>query len=210
MRLTKAEALTFRSNLQAWQTPLAFESYLHVIRSDRLGDLLIDARAGFYRDAYVASRFSRALHATEVRLLADDRPDFEIRSSRETLAFEVTEADSDGRRRGDEIREALATVGPDISGIPSDSWAEPKQVFNMLAKAAKNKSSSKYNPTWGLIIYLNQWEFFAAENSTIEDVMLEATQVARSFFAEIWILWGKTLYLRWNNGSPCVTKVACP
>lgn len=69
--------------------------------ADAMGDeLLVAHGTSFFRDARIAAWFARHRNATRVRLLSEERPDFEIEIAGEVISYEATEADRKGRRRG--------------------------------------------------------------------------------------------------------------
>jgi hypothetical protein len=99
-----------RDTLDAWATELSTWTPADSFRTriDQIARSIprsIFFRQGgltFLREAWIASRTACALQAGSVRLVAAQRPDFEVQIGGQIEQFEATEADMDGRRRGDE------------------------------------------------------------------------------------------------------------
>ncbi|MDA9405229.1 hypothetical protein XH79_41725 [Bradyrhizobium sp. CCBAU 45389] len=108
------------------------------------------AGLAFLRDAWIAARAATALSSDLVRLVPADRPDFEIHIDGQIQQFEATEADQDGRRRGDEP--ALAELSPD----PVEKWRERFEAIPAaLDQVVTKKIGKDYPPGVGLMIYVN-------------------------------------------------------
>ena len=167
--------------------------------------LITDAGLGFFRDAQRALNFATLLRAEKVRLTATDPPDFELQISGEIRAFEVTEADIPGRKRGDEYKEKRrlrTSGGPVVRHLTAEEMPSSQVVASILKRAAERKTDDRYLPEWGFLIYLNVWNF-GAERNEVEAVMHEATTVVKDRFSTVWILWQDAAYRIWDNGQPC-------
>ncbi|MCK1618043.1 hypothetical protein IVA96_15600 [Bradyrhizobium sp. 159] len=114
--------------------------------------------------------------------------------------FEVTEADMDGRRRGDEID--LHALEPD----PVENWqrrfeAIPAALNRVVAK----KVSKDYPPGVSLVIYLNLgcYGAYTAEGLPI---ISESTSAARAKFRSVFVMWEGVLYKFWEGGKPATER----
>jgi hypothetical protein len=200
--LTRGERRQWLDEFCRWQTPLSFSARVDDLWRERGDFLLTDPRAAFFREAHSAARFGRLRSANLVRLIAADRPDFELQIGSIIQQYEFTEADMPGRRRGQEIEADRAIASDDlvIRPFPSEEWLTPAMADQILRGAAAKKSSAKYDPTWGLLILLNPIEFGAFQ-AEIESVMRDATASAGRRFADVWVLWSGRAYHTWSAGT---------
>src|SRR5579864_4104781 len=102
MRLTADEIRSHRVRLSQWQSPAEMRAAAEQLM-DHLGceDLFNQAGLDFVRETWVAGEFADKRRASSVRLIPDNRPDFELRlESGELEAFELVEAHAFGRERG--------------------------------------------------------------------------------------------------------------
>ncbi len=182
----------WQRKLQEWHSPEEFRDKLHDLCAEHGRNLLTAPRAGFFRDADPACRFALLRAASKVRLVAARRPDFEIDVAKGAREFEVTEADTPGRRRSDEVKGRRE---------PDAGWPTPDIAEQILRESAARKSDGRYEPGWGLLILLNQWNI-GVDQRAIEGRMADATAVAKDRFAEVWVLWQDTAYNTWLGGAP--------
>jgi hypothetical protein len=186
VRAAKVPALNkWKSDLERWTFTGEFTAYVEAISGEMGGELLAAQGAGFFRDAQIAAWFAEHRSATRVHLLETDRPDFEIEVDGTCFQYEATEADVEGRKRGDEYRE------PTPSGSifsPEKEWLIPADAEKALRRAATKKANRKYGSTCGLVIFLNPGAF-PSHISEIKSLMKSATEPAKDFFADIWVLW---------------------
>jgi hypothetical protein len=103
-RIPRETLEAWRAELSQWLQPDVFRSRVDELIAPLFRRGLFFRQAGlmFLRDAWIASRVSMALSSDSVRLVSAERPDFEIAHEGQIRQFEATEADMDGRRRGDE------------------------------------------------------------------------------------------------------------
>lgn len=199
-----------QSRLSDWTSVDDFSKTRREI-DDKLGGLAAlrsngSAKLGFWRDAWVAETYAKLTNASAVRLVTSQRPDFELQYRDDIKAFEATEIDRPGRRRGDEFEASLLAKAAglcDIADDPPENWLTPKTAEAALKAASQSKANKPYPAECGLVIYLN-WSFYAFDNfeaRAIECVMSSATSVAASAFCTVDILWQSRLYRVWNNGK---------
>lgn len=185
MNLTKTERDDWLRVLHAWQSPKDFREALDRLEATQGDYLLTDPHAGFYRDAFCAELFATLMNADLVRLVAGERPDFQISVGGSELAFEFTEADTPGRKRGHDVQERRKRRVPGqpfVENIPDEDLLTPEQADVALRAAADKKDRSVYDPSWGLVILLNPVEF-GAHQQAIENLMMGATAAVRNRFA---------------------------
>ena len=212
MNLTNTECDQWLTFLHAWLPPKDFREALDRLEATQDDYLLTDPRAGFYRDAFCAEMFATLIGADQVRLFKGERPDFQISVAGSELAFEFTEADTPGRKRGQEVQERRKRRLPGqpfVEDFPYEDWLTPEQADLALRAAAEKKDRSVYDPTWGLVILLNQIEF-GAHQQTIENLMVNATAAVRNRFASVWVLWKGVGYNTWQDGQPGIRKLVRP
>ena len=210
MNLTNTERDQWLTLLHAWLPPKDFREALDRLEAAQGDHLLTDPRAGFYRDAFCAELFATLVGADQVRLVAEERPDFQISVAGSELAFEVTEADMPGRKRGQEVQERRKRRVPGepfVEDFPYEDWLTPEQAGVALRAAADKKDRSVYDPSWGLVILLNPVEF-GAHQQAIERLMVGATAAVRNRFASVWVLWKGVGYNTWQDGQPGTRRLA--
>src|SRR4051812_14589822 len=102
-RIPKSTLGAWKTELSGWTSTAAFRTRVdQIARGIPRKIFFRQGGLAFLRDAWTASRVGCALPSDAVRLVTSQRPDFEIRIDGQILRFEATEADIDGRRRGDE------------------------------------------------------------------------------------------------------------
>jgi len=177
--------------------------------NDRMGskDFFNQAGVEFLRDAWAAGEFGALRGAGDVRLVADEWPDFELRLNGTLERFELVEADLPGRRRGEEYREAevrAASGGVGVENDPVEAWIErAERVPEALRAAIKKKIGKHYATRSSLLIYLNIGEF-GIRQQEIEASFPPSTELARDEFQAIWILWKKKAYRPWYRALESV------
>ena len=185
--------------LEEWQSAQGFRDTLGELKAEYGKRLL--SKSGFtdlFRDAYVASAFAFHFGAEKVRLVKGKQPDFEIEVLGRKQMYEVVEADTLGRKRGDEIKHQ-----PDRrlgDPLPDEFFLTAELAPQILETAAKRKDKDVYLPEWGLVIYLNPAPPGGQEQQDIEEGMARATAVVKDRFKEVWVLWGDTAYNPWCQG----------
>ena len=209
MNLTRTEADKWLKILHGWLPIAEFAEALERLETTQGDYLLTDPRAGFYRDAYTANEFARLMGADLVRLVAGERPDFEVDLAGAVHAYEATEADTPGRKRGREIQEQrkLTIPGqPLVTDFPVEDWLTPDQADSALRTASERKSKRTYDPNCGLVILLNPVEF-GAHQAAIEATMANATAAVRNRFSAVWVMWKGVAYCTWRNGKRANAKL---
>lgn len=204
--ISKADQRMLLTRLATRQTPDQMSHILTEI-SDRFQvRVLIASRLGFYRDAWTACTFAKALQASSVRLLwPAERPDFEIGTEAGLQQFEAVEADYSDRDppRGDEYKAIVDRL--DAGELIVEDYPESEILTSDLAApildiAARSKSDGRYPPHCNLVIHLNPSDM-GWHQTEIEACMVAATAAARDHFAEVWVLWKGVAYHTWRQGE---------
>jgi hypothetical protein len=197
--------------LSEWHSPEAFNGKLRRLRTERGDYLLTDRGTQFFREAYCAQAFALLVEAQQVRLVDAVRPDFAIDVSGVIRAYEVTEADTPGRKRTEEIKAARAARNeaiaagklnsdvPSFTDVSEGEWLTPEVAETALRTATGRKNKSHYDPSWGLLIFLNPG--FNTDQQAIEAGMAPATAAAKDRFREVWVLWQGAAYNTWLCGA---------
>ncbi|KYG99833.1 hypothetical protein [Bradyrhizobium sp. DOA1] len=197
IRIPKDTLNSWKSDLSKWSLPGIFRA-----RVDRITQAIPrrtffgQGGLAFLRDAWIGSRLASALQPDMVRLVSADRPDFEIQTNERIEQFEATEADMEGRRRGDEPDDLLPR--PD----PVESWrarfeAIPAAIDRVIAK----KLEKNYSPEINLAIYVN----LGCYGTYVEEglpILRNRTAPAGTKFKRVFVLWEGCLYELWEDGKP--------
>lgn len=201
-RLEKDEIRKWKERLQQPMTPDKMANEVNDLRVI-LGPNFHVQSLDFVRDAWVAARFSQLRNGDSCRLWPKNQPDFEMTLNGVTQLFEVVEALSPNRKRGDEYRELMNDYERlKLTHCPSEEIDKNElQAVEMLKTASEKKADPKknYDPTWGLVIYWNPMIF---GEDCDQKGMREATKDAGQRFQEVWILWQDKLYRPWSYGDP--------
>jgi hypothetical protein len=199
--LTRDELEHYKSRLSEWSPPDEFVRIGRELK-DRVRPLqfFTDPIAAFGRDAWVATRLATVSNADAVRLGPDRWPDYEEQKGSIIHQYEITEADLEGRRRGDEYK-AEADKEPAWEFDPIEKQiARAEQAAPALRRAAEAKATKGYPLAARLVIYLNITEH-GIRHKEIEAALAEATAPANKAFAKVWVLWKSHLYLLWDHGQ---------
>jgi hypothetical protein len=110
---------------------------------------------------------------------------------------------------GDEYR-ARMCAGTRAEDDPYEDWiARYDEVPASLECGATLKARGNYDPSYGLVMYLNLQEY-GIRQAEIEGCMAAATAPAKDHFREVWVLWKGTSYLTWRNGKPETERFTRP
>lgn len=199
-RIPKEILDSWRAELSEWTTSSAFRERIDEIsHSVPRRTFFRQAGLSFLRDAWIASRVAAALSSESVRLVSDERPDFEIKCMGRIDQFEATEADMDNRRRGDE---------PD-SGLQQDPVEDWRKRFEAIASALDRVVSKKlkkdYPPDVRLVIYVNLHCYGAYLDEGLP-ILRNGTSPAKGKFKAVFVMWEGTLYKMWECGQPASSK----
>jgi hypothetical protein len=200
-RIQKDVLVEWRTELSQWTAPEAFRT-----RIDQLAHgiprstFFRQAGLTFVRDAWIASRVASALSSTMVRLIASERPDFEIELDRQILQFKATEADIEGRRRGDEPDDPYPRMDP-VENWRKRFEAIPPALDRVVAK----KTEKDYAPEVNLVIYVNLGCYGAYVEEGLP-ILQDHTAAARDKFKGVFVLWESDLYKFWENGNSIFKK----
>jgi hypothetical protein len=195
-RIPRNTLVAWTAELSEWAPPDIFRARIDEIagaipRSTffRQGGL------AFLRDAWIASRVASALSSDMVRLASSQRPDFEIQIDRHVQQFEATEADIEGRRRGDEPDDPYPR--PD----PVEAWRERFEAIpTALDRVVAKKLTKDYPPEVNLAIYINLGCYGAYVKEGLP-IIRDHTAPARNKFKCVFVLWEGCLYKFWEEGE---------
>jgi hypothetical protein len=195
-RISKNTLVAWTTELSAWTPTEEFRA-----RSDQIAQAIPRSTffgqggLAFLRDAWIASRVASALPSDTVRLVSSQRPDFEIQIDEQIQQFEATEADVEGRRRGDEPND------PGPRPDPVENWrrrfeAIPAALDRVVAKKLKKD----YLPEVNLAIYVNLGCYGAYVKEGLP-ILRDHTAPARTKFKRVFVLWEGCLYKFWEEGK---------
>ena len=203
-RLTRAQIQQHRSAYEQWQSPEELLSRSEGLMSSMSGeDFFNQPGIDFIREGLAAATFGKAREADAVRLVAktDHWPDFEIRLNGMVEAWEITEADVPGRRRGDEYRDDPLMAGDKALGLDhaENYIARAERAPDAIRARCLAKAAKRYGGRAALLIYLNISDF-GTRHKEIEECFPWATAPAKDAFTEVWILWKGRIYRVWRDG----------
>ena len=197
-KLTSDEIFTHRAWFQEWHAPRDVLDYVDSV-NDRIGSTDFFRQGGltFLRDAWVAGELGEYRSADTVRLCSENWPDCEIRVDGGIEPFEITEADDEERRRGDEYRDSEAS-GERYHDYPEKEWIRlAERAPYEINRVTKKKVEKGYPPNEvSLCIHLNLMEF-GTRQTEVESCFAESTESGKDHFREIWVLWKAKAYRVW-------------
>lgn len=197
-RIPKQTLDDWKVELSQWRPAEAFRSRVDQISSpSQISRRLFFRQPGlaFLRDAWIAARVASALAADQVRLVAAEWPDFEIQTDRQLQQFEATEADRDGRRRGDEPDDI------EFRHDPVEEWRDRFEAIPAaLERVVTKKVNKDYPPGIGLVIYVNLGCYGAYVEEGIQ-LLRSGTAIAKDKFKVVLVMWEGTLYKFWEEGQ---------
>lgn len=191
----KKPSASGRQELSAWTQPTAFRNRIEeILRPIPRRVFIQQAGLTFLRDAWIASRVATALSSDSVRLIPDHRPDFELQRSGQPQQFEATEADRDGRRRGDEPDD------PTPRDDPVEDWRKRFEAIPAaLDRVITKKLSKDYPPGVSLVVYVNLGCYGAYVREG-PPMLQRCTSPAKQKFKSVFAIWEGTLYRFWDSG----------
>jgi hypothetical protein len=182
-----------REKLEVWCTPQEFHDTVDALAGKfSLEERFNSPRLAFLRDAILVAEFALKLDgAKSVRLATkfERFPDgFVTAKDNKTLKVEVTEADHEDRRRGDEYKD-----GGKARGRPPDDSEGVNVISKEVARVIQKKARKRYNPKPTLVVYLNL-DKQEIEESDVVAVLEDTRRKHAESFEKIFILWrGKVL-----------------
>ena len=195
-RIPRNALVAWTSELSEWTPTDVFRAHIdQIAQAIPRNTFFRQGGLAFLRDAWIASRVAWALPSDMVRLVSSERPDFEIQIGGQIEQFEATEADIEGRRRGDEPDDPYPQ--PD----PVENWrrrfeAIPEALDRVVAKKLKKD----YLPEVNLAIYVNLGCYGAYVNEGLP-ILRDHTAPARTKFKRVFVLWEGCLYKFWEEGK---------
>ena len=182
-----------REELEVWCTPQEFHNKVDALAAKfSLEDRFNSPRLAFLHDAILLAEFALKLSgAISVRLAAesDQFPDGYVTvQGTKTLKVEVTEADHEDRRRGDEYKD-----GGKAKERPTDDTEGVNVIVKELERVIQKKARKRYNPKPTLVVWLNL-DKQEIEESDVVAVLENTRSKYAGSFEKIFILWrGKVL-----------------
>jgi hypothetical protein len=191
-QLSDDELRIEREKLEAWCTPQEFHNQVDALAAKfSLEDRFNSPRLAFLRDAILLTEFALKSGATSVRLAAeaDQFPDGYVTvQGTKTLKVEVTEADHEDRRRGDEYKD-----GGKAKERPTDDSEGVNVIAKELERVIQKKARKRYNPKPTLVVWLNL-DKQEIEESDVVAVLENTRSKYAGSFEKSFILWrGKVL-----------------
>jgi hypothetical protein len=181
-----------REKLEIWCTPQEFHNTVDALAAKfSLEDRFNSPRLAFLRDAILLAEFALKLAgAKSVRLatMFDQFPDgFVTTQDNKTLKVEVTEADHEDRRRGDEYK-----AGGKAKERPSDESEGVNVISKELERVFKRRHASATNRSRRL------WSGLISTNERLRSMTFcrfSTTQGANTqqSFENIFLLWRQKL-----------------
>ena len=164
-------------------------------------DFICDSRNQWMRDAFFASKFAVATHATRVQLLESSSADFRVEwTGRHRLDLQATVADLPERKIGQELRDRKIVGYPD-RWDPGSEWQRRRLALpTALRSATMRKVERNYSDAQkiGLFIYCNLGTY-GSWKCEIEEDLVRNTAAARGIFHSVWALWSGRIYRCWPN-----------
>lgn len=135
-RIMKQIADHARTQLQFPRAPAELRGYVEALM-DVFGckDLFTRPDLHFVLEANIAAKVGTIRDASSAALINAVRPDFKLRVGGETELYELVEADTPGRRRGDEWK----------TGCRIQHWPEPttgEEAFRLIRRAVNTKAKT--------------------------------------------------------------------
>ena len=160
--MTATDQQLFEAELSSMQPMRCFSEKLRTAWVAFGNHTLTSPHGKSFRESTTALELGAALRATHVRLVPETRPDFELRISEATQAFEATDVDAADRRRGDEykaLRRLPNAGGMHITHLPCTHTPSDPEIAAKVAAAAINKAKMGYCKDIGLVIQVNFFNF---------------------------------------------------
>lgn len=193
MPISDEELQIERENLEVWCTPQEFHDKVDALAGKfSLEERFNSPQLAFLHDAILLTEFALKLGgAKSVRLATkfDQFPDgFVTTKDNKTLKVEVTEADHEDRRRGDEYKD-----GGKAKERPTDDSEGVNVIAKELERVIQKKARKRYNPKPTLVVWLNL-DKQEIEESDVVAVLENTRSKYAGSFGKIFILWrGKVL-----------------
>lgn len=207
-RLNRQQIAAERARFCDWQTPEEMLDRADALLN-RIGSAVDMTQAGmrFRHEANVAGRFAICFaNRSAVRLLQASAPDFEMMmTSGKIASFEITEADTPGRKRGLEYRDIPHPVPVAVEEV--DQCADEEHCLTVgplaLHAACEKKSDGRYDPDIYLVVDFNIPVFWTDRRRAIaKQFFLESTEIARDRFRGVFVVWASEVYWMWCKGTP--------
>jgi hypothetical protein len=184
-----------RKKLEGWCTPQEFHDKVDAVAAKfSLEDRFNSPRLAFLRDAILLAEFAlKHGAATSVRVrLADESDQFPdgyvtVPGSK-TLKVEVTEADHEDRRRGDEYKD-----GGKAKERPTDDSEGVNVIAKELERVILKKARKRYNPKPTLVVWLNLDKQEIKEEDVVS-VLDSARSRHAASFENIFLLWREKVF----------------
>jgi hypothetical protein len=180
-----------RAKLETWCTPDIFRKKVDALAGHfTLEERFNSPRLAFLHDAILLSEFANKLGGvTSVRLATkfERFPDGVIETTQDDkslkVQIEVTEADHEDRRRGDEYKD-----GRKANERPTDDSEGVNVISKELERVIQKKADKRYRPKPTLVVWLNLDKAEIKEDD-IKSVLDDARSRHAASFEHIYLLW---------------------
>jgi hypothetical protein len=160
-------------------------------------------------EAHAAARFAvirTKVKPIRIRLESDRFPDFQLEASGAIEAFELVEADREGRRRGEEY---IAAAAREAAGLPPlaesvDPADEEQEAFEAIDRMLAKKASKHYAPAPNILVYVNFMAF--DEFPLTREHLMQLIDAHHTHFPSAWLLWGDTAARLWPRTAKIVDR----
>jgi hypothetical protein len=147
--MSRDDFKNLRAPFEAWQNPEAFD---RLVRTNRPTEVR-DSDFKFWREAWVASRFSKFLQPLEgIRLAPDSAAwgDFELMRSGSRAPYEIAEAcDADAQPLLKTLRKRRAVLRTSDEELSGDI------ARRLVTHLIRKKAARRYSAGTSLVLYLN-------------------------------------------------------
>jgi hypothetical protein len=192
-RFSNEELEVERAKLEIWNSPQEFQKTVDALAAKfSLEERFNEPRLDFLRDAILLVEFALKLGGVKSIRLAtkfDQFPDgFVTTQDNKTLKVEVTEADHEDRRRGDEYKSAGKGTER-----PSDDSDGVGVISKELERVIQKKARKRYKPKPTLVVYLNI-DKQEIQESDVVSTLDNARRKHGASFENIYILWREKVF----------------
>lgn len=198
--LSKADVAILKTRLAKWRTPTAMDAILDSYRETHLFHLAGQGGAQSWREMHCAVEAARIVGAEVVRLVIEDRPDFEMRLSGETVPCELVEVIKPGRRLGQEMTE-LADLHNAGELLPPEHFDPDEELIALgpaLRIALEKKCAKGYPPKTVLVVRL-QLSLFPSQDVAAQKIVQEAVSSAVKQFRAVIVIYGEGRLVCYNR-----------
>ena len=187
-KLSDDELRIEREKLEQWCEPQVFHDKVDALAAKfSLEDRFNSPRLAFLHDAILLSEFALKLPGAKSVRLADKSEQFPdgyvTTQDNKTLKVELTEADHEDRRRGDEYKS-----GGKAKERPTDDAEGINVISKELERVIQKKADKRYRPKPTVVVYLNL-DKEQIKESDVETVLANERKKHAAVFEGVFVLW---------------------